>query len=171
MQERTRLENAINGVKEIETSVNDNVELIELGEEEGDSEIVKEAEAALKTLKVEADKKQLQSLLSGEVDSNDAFLEINAGAGGTESCDWASMLYRMYTRYAERHGYKVDELDYHSGDEAGVKSATIEIKGENADLPGVATDVKLLKDLFSNYYGYKHVTATLGYFIFVFECF
>ena len=132
MQERTRLENAINGVKEIETGVNDNVELIELGEEEGDTEIVKEAEAALKTLKIEADKKQLQSLLSGEVDANDAFLEINAGAGGTESCDWASMLYRMYTRYAERQGYKLDELDYHAGDEAGVKSATIEIKGENA---------------------------------------
>ncbi len=132
MQERTRLENAINSVREIEAGINDNVELIELGEAEDDTEIVKEAEQALKDLKTEADKKQLQSLLSGEVDANDAFLEINAGAGGTESCDWASMLYRMYTRYAERHGYKIEELEYQSGDEAGLKSCTLEIKGENA---------------------------------------
>ena len=132
MRERTRLDNAITGVRTIETAINDNIELIELGEEEGDQEIVTEAENALKQLKDEADKKQLESLLSGEVDANNAFLEINAGAGGTESCDWASMLYRMYTRYAESRGYKIEEHDYHSGDEAGIKSATLEIKGENA---------------------------------------
>lgn len=132
MKERTKLESAISGVRTIETSVNDNVELIEMGEEEGDSEIIKEAENSLKSLKKEADKKQLESLLSGEVDGNDAFVEINAGAGGTESCDWAAMLHRMYVRYAESKGYKVEELDYHGGDEAGIKSATLEIKGDDA---------------------------------------
>ncbi len=132
MQERTKLDQAIQAVREIETGINDNSELIEMGEEEGDAAIVKEAETALKELKVIADKKQLESLLSGEVDGNNAFLEINAGAGGTESCDWASMLYRMYIRYAESKGYKVEEHDYHGGDEAGIKSATLEIKGQDA---------------------------------------
>lgn len=132
MKERTKLDSAISSVREIENNIKDSVELIELGEEEGDDEIVKDAENNLKSLKKEADKKQLESLLSGEVDGNDAFLEINAGAGGTESCDWASMLYRMYTRYAESRGYKVEEHEYHSGDEAGIKSVTIEVKGDDA---------------------------------------
>jgi peptide chain release factor 2 len=132
MQERTRLENAIMGVREIESSLNESIGLIELGEEEGDISVIREAETTLSNLKLDVEKRQLQSLLSGKMDANDAFLEINAGAGGTESCDWASMLYRMYVRWAEQHGYKVEELDYHGGDEAGIKSATIEIKGENA---------------------------------------
>ena len=132
MQERTRLDNAIQGVRHLETEMQDHIDLIALGEEEGDAEVVKDAEQALLALQKTVEKKQLESLLSGEADHNDAFIEINAGAGGTESCDWASMLYRMYVRWAERRGYKVEELDYHGGDEAGIKSATLEVKGPDA---------------------------------------
>jgi peptide chain release factor 2 len=132
MKERTRIENAVNGVREVEQGTQDQVDLIELGEEEGDEEIVKEAIGELKRLSALMAAKQLDSLLSGEADGNDAFVEINAGAGGTESCDWANMLFRMYLRWAERRGYKTEILDQHDGDEAGIKSVTIEVKGENA---------------------------------------
>ena len=132
MTRKTRLEKNIQAVRDLETTLNDNVELIALGEEEGDDDVVKEAEAEILKLKVIADKKQLESLLSGEADGNDAFLEINAGAGGTESCDWASMLHRMYMRWAERRGFKVETLDRNDGDEAGIKSVTLQISGENA---------------------------------------
>ena len=132
MRERTRIENSVNSVREIEQGLEDQVGLIELGEEEGDEEIVSEAISELSRLSELTASKQLESLLSGEADPNDAFIEINAGAGGTESCDWASMLYRMYLRWAERRGYKTEIIDRHDGDEAGIKSATIEVKGENA---------------------------------------
>ena len=106
--------------------------MIDLGEAEGDAAIVTEAEAALVALKDEVAEHELETLLSGEADANDTFLQINAGAGGTESQDWARMLMRMYVRWAERHGYSVDILDEHAGEEAGIKSATMQIKGHNA---------------------------------------
>ncbi len=132
MQERTKLEQSINLCNEVETELNDNIELIELGELEDDIDIVTEAEAAIAKLSEKAEELELQTLLSGEADANDAYLEINSGAGGTESQDWANMLLRMYTRWANAHGCKVDLIEMNSGDEAGIKSATIEIKGENA---------------------------------------
>lgn len=132
MKERTRLQGQIDNVKSIESSLSDNIGLIEMGEEEGDAGIVAEAEAALAELKITARKKQLESLLSGEADGNDAFLEVNAGAGGTEAQDWGSILLRMYTRWAEQHGYKVTTLDMSEGEEAGIKSATIRIEGPQA---------------------------------------
>ncbi len=131
MQERTRLEQKIETVNNIESGISDNVGLIELGEEEGDEDIVKEAEQSLSKIKIHADKLQLQSLLSGEVDANDAFLEVHAGSGGTEAQDWAEMILRMYSRWAEQHGCKVSVLEYSGGEEAGLKSATIKIEGEN----------------------------------------
>jgi peptide chain release factor 2 len=106
--------------------------MIGLGEAEGDNAIVSEAEAALLKLKDEVGEHELETLLSGEADRNDTFLQINAGAGGTESQDWARMLMRMYARWAERHGYSVEILDEHVGEEAGIKSATMQIKGHNA---------------------------------------
>ncbi|WP_346911160.1 peptide chain release factor 2 [uncultured Roseibium sp.] len=132
MRERQQLDDGITGVRELEQDLADNVELIELGEMEDDSSVISEAEDALKGLKDKVNKLQLQSLLSGEADANDAYLEINSGAGGTESQDWASMMLRMYRRWAERRGYKVEVLEYHDGEEAGIKSATLLIKGENA---------------------------------------
>ncbi|MGB3808986.1 MAG: peptide chain release factor 2 [Parvibaculum sp.] len=132
MRERTRLEGAINAYLTLEASLNDNLELIELGEAEGDESIVVEAEAALKVAREEARKAEIETLLAGEADSNDAYVEVHAGAGGTESQDWASMLLRMYTRWAERKGYKVELMERHDGEEAGIKSATITVKGHNA---------------------------------------
>ncbi len=132
MREKTRLEQNVQKVRTVENALRDNLELIEMGEAENDTGIVKEAEAALFALEKEAEKLQLLSLLSGEVDGNDAFLEINSGAGGTESCDWASILLRMYVRWAEQRGYKVTVLDRTEGDEAGIKSATIQIEGDQA---------------------------------------
>ncbi|MCW5711771.1 peptide chain release factor 2 [Shinella yambaruensis] len=132
MRERQQLDEGINGVKAIEQQLKDNVELIELGEEEGDAAIVKEAEDALKAVKVEAARKQVEAMLSGEADANDTYLEVHSGAGGTESQDWANMLLRMYTRWAERSGYKVELLEVHDGEEAGIKSATMLVKGHNA---------------------------------------
>lgn len=129
MKERTRLDHQIMAVREIETDLKDNLEMIELGEEEGDAEIVSEAEAALEKLRVNVEKKQLESLLSGEADGNDAFLNVNAGAGGTEAQDWGEMLLRMYTRWAERRGFKISLLERSDGEEAGIKSATIRISG------------------------------------------
>ncbi|MDR3498084.1 MAG: peptide chain release factor 2 [Parvibaculum sp.] len=132
MAERTRLDEAINAYLGLERALNDNLELIELGEAEGDESIVKEAEAALKAAREEARKAEIETLLAGEADGNDAYVEVHAGAGGTESQDWAQMLLRMYTRWAERKGYKVELMERHDGEEAGIKSATILVKGHNA---------------------------------------
>lgn len=132
MRERTTLAARIDAVRAVENALNDNVGLIEMGEAEGDAGIVAESERALLALRDEAAKKELESLLSGEADANEAYLEVNAGAGGTEAQDWASMLLRMYTRWAEQHDYKVELLDQSDGEEAGIKSATIQIKGPNA---------------------------------------
>ncbi len=132
MRQRTRLESALGGFRALESETADNVELIELGEAEGDKDIVAEAEAALAALAARAAKMELESLLSGEADGNDSFLEIHAGAGGTESQDWAEMLLRMYTRWAEGHGYKVEWIEESAGEEAGIKSATIRVQGDNA---------------------------------------
>ncbi len=132
MRERQALADGIAAVEKFEREVNDQVGLIELGEAEGDTGIVTEAEAALKALRAEAERRQVETMLSGEADHNDAYLEIHAGAGGTESQDWAEMLLRMYTRFAEQNGYKVATLEYHDGEEAGIKSATLEVKGPSA---------------------------------------
>ncbi|WP_298961750.1 peptide chain release factor 2 [uncultured Roseibium sp.] len=132
MRERQQLDDGINGVKGLEQDLADNVDFIELGEMEEDKSVVEDAEDALRGLKDKVNELQLQSLLSGEADANDTYLEINSGAGGTESQDWASMLLRMYRRWAEKHGFKVEVLEYHDGEEAGIKSATLLIKGENA---------------------------------------
>jgi peptide chain release factor 2 len=132
MRERQGMLDALSTYKLISSGLKDNVELIELGEAEGDDEIVTEAEAALKALVDLAAAKELEALLDGEADANDTFLEINAGAGGTESCDWASMLARMYVRWAEKKGYKVELLAESPGDETGIKSAGYKISGLNA---------------------------------------
>ena len=132
MQERTRLENAINACRALETELTENVEMIELGEAESDSDIVAECEAALEALQQRAKRMEVETLLSGEADTNDAFIEVHAGAGGTESQDWASMLLRMYMRWAEKKGFKVTLIEQTDGEEAGIKSATVEIKGHNA---------------------------------------
>ena len=132
MRDRQMLMDAVETYRRIERELKDNVELIELGEMEGDKEIVADAEASLKALKEVAAAKELEALLDGEADGNDTFLEINAGAGGTESCDWASMLARMYVRWAEKKGYKVDLISENPGEEAGIRSAAYKISGPNA---------------------------------------
>jgi peptide chain release factor 2 len=132
MRERRRLEASIGTVHQIGQEMADAVEFIELGEAEGDDAIVAEGLDTLARLAERADADKVQALLAGEADANNAFLEVHAGAGGTESQDWAEMLQRMYTRWGERHGYKVDLVDYHAGEAAGIKSATLLIKGENA---------------------------------------
>ena len=132
MRERQTLVDAFDTVTGIATDLSDNIELIELGEMEEDAEVVADAEAALKGLAAKAAEKELEALLNGEADSNDTFLEINAGAGGTESCDWASMLARMYVRWAEKKGYKVELQSMTPGEEAGIKSAAYKISGHNA---------------------------------------
>jgi peptide chain release factor 2 len=132
MQERTSLEDSLSALGRIEREVEDHVGMIELGEAENDAGVVAEAETALKKLKAEVARRELEALLSGEADGFDSFLEVHAGAGGTESQDWANMLLRMYTRWAEQHGYKIEYLEETSGEEAGLKSATIQIKGHNA---------------------------------------
>ena len=132
MRERDELDMAVKAVRTFETGIADNLELIELGEADGDAEIVKDAEKALFELRDEARRQQIETLLSGEVDANDCYLEIHSGAGGTESQDWANMLLRMYTRWAERRKMKVESIEMHDGEEAGIKSATIQIKGHNA---------------------------------------
>jgi peptide chain release factor 2 len=132
MRERTRLDQGINGYREIERELQDTLDIIELAESEGDQAMVAEADRTLARLKQEAGKRELDSLLSGEADANDAYLEVHAGAGGTEAQDWAEMLLRMYTRWAEQHGYKVEWLEESPGEEAGIKSATIRAVGENA---------------------------------------
>jgi peptide chain release factor 2 len=132
MRERQQLADQIAAVMRIERTLNDNVELIALGEAEGDKAVIAEAEEQLRTLAAEAERRQIETMLSGEADGNDAYLEVHAGAGGTESQDWALMLMRMYTRWAEQSGYKVQILEYHDGEEAGIKSATLEVSGPNA---------------------------------------
>jgi peptide chain release factor 2 len=132
MKERTHLDQQIQGVRSVEQSLKDNVELIELAEEEGDEALVAEAQAALDDLKATVERRQLESMLSGEADGNDAYLQVNAGAGGTESQDWAQILLRMYTRWADRRGYKVSVIERSDGEEAGIKSVTIKIEGHQA---------------------------------------
>jgi len=132
MQERTSLEDALGSIRRIETDLSDSIELIALGEAEKDEATVKDAEAKLAELKAETGRRQMEALLSGEADANDAYLEVHAGAGGTESQDWASMLLRMYTRWAEQHKYKIALVEQSDGETAGIKSATIEVKGKNA---------------------------------------
>jgi peptide chain release factor 2 len=132
MRERQRLADAIDGYTGLARALQDNRDLIELGEMEDDTEVVAEAEAALKALRNTASARETEALLSGEMDANDAFLEVHAGAGGTESCDWAAMLARMYVRWAEQHGYKVDLQSESAGEEAGIKSVTYQIRGPNA---------------------------------------
>jgi peptide chain release factor 2 len=132
MKARTHLQNAINKVRKLEGGMNDNIGLIELGEAEGDAGIVKDAENALLEMAKQAAQFELESLLSGEADGNDCYVEVNAGAGGTEAQDWAEMIFRMYNRWAEQHGYKISLLEESRGEAAGIKSATIEISGENA---------------------------------------
>jgi peptide chain release factor 2 len=132
MRERQMLGDAVAGAEAIERELSDNVELIGLGEAEGDEAVVAEAEEALRALAERAAQKELEALLNGEADGNDTFLEINAGAGGTESCDWAEMLARMYTRWAEAHGYQVEMLSETPGEEAGIKSVAYRISGPNA---------------------------------------
>ncbi|MCL5778734.1 peptide chain release factor 2 [Limibaculum sp. FT325] len=132
MRERQVLSDAVDGYRALANSLADNRELIELGEAERDDEIVAEAEAALAELRETAAAKEVEALLSGEADGNDCFLEVHAGAGGTESCDWAAMLARMYVRWAEAHGYKVELQSESGGEEAGIKSATYRVNGPNA---------------------------------------
>jgi peptide chain release factor 2 len=132
MKERNLLDQKVAAVKTLQNQLNDAIGLIAMGEEEGDAAIVTEAEQSLIALRKEAEKLQIESLLSGEADTNDAYLAVNAGSGGTEAQDWAQMLLRMYTRWAGQHGYKVSTLDVSEGEEAGIKSATIKIEGDKA---------------------------------------
>ena len=132
MRERRRLDEAIGATRAIEKELDDTVELMEMAEAEGDEGLVDDAVNALAELADRAEKDKVAALLAGEADANDTYIEVNAGAGGTESQDWAEMLQRMYTRGAERHGYKVEIIDYHAGEQAGIKSATLLVKGENA---------------------------------------
>ncbi|WP_417492393.1 peptide chain release factor 2 [Maricaulis sp.] len=132
MRERNRLESAINTVIEAERELSDSVEMIELAEMEDDAEMVDEAVAGLNQLAERMRRAQLETLLSGEADGNDAFVEIHSGAGGTESQDWAAMLARMYARWANAHGYKVEVMEEQAGEEAGLKSTTMLVQGENA---------------------------------------
>ena len=132
MRERTRLEKRITGYDTLVRELDENTELIELAEAEGDEDISAEAEAVLARLSKSAEKQQIESLLSGEADENDCYLEVHAGAGGTESQDWAEMLLRMYLRWGEQHGYTVEWLEESAGEEAGLKSATIRVNGEDA---------------------------------------
>jgi peptide chain release factor 2 len=132
MRERTQLENGIKAVDQVGQDLADNIELLEMGEAEGDSGIVSEAEQVLEELRKVAAKEELQTLLSGEADGNDCYLEVHAGAGGTEAQDWAQILLRMYTRWADQHGHKIEWLEESSGEEAGIKSTTLKIMGKDA---------------------------------------
>ena len=132
MRKRQDLDSRITSILRLEQTIADNVELIEMGDLEGDQSIVTEAEKALTALQLDVAEQELETLLSGEADGNDSYVQINAGAGGTESQDWASILMRMYTRWANQSKFKVTVLDEHVGEEAGIKSCTLEIKGHNA---------------------------------------
>ncbi|HEX8383474.1 MAG TPA: peptide chain release factor 2 [Sphingomonas sp.] len=132
MRERRRLDEAITATRAIESELSDTAELIEMAEAEGDTAMADDGVAALAELAERAQRDKVQALLAGEADGNDTYIEVNAGAGGTESQDWAGMLSRMYSRWGERHGLKVELVDQHSGEQAGIKSATLLLKGENA---------------------------------------
>jgi peptide chain release factor 2 len=132
MRERTQLDTQVNGCRAIERDVDELLELIEMADAEGDADVSADAEAQLKALKDRAGKMELETLLSGEADSNNCFVEVNAGAGGTEAQDWAEMLQRMYTRWADQHGYKVNLVEESPGEGAGIKSATLRVEGHNA---------------------------------------
>ncbi|HUL88236.1 MAG TPA: peptide chain release factor 2 [Pseudolabrys sp.] len=132
MRERDALDDQLKAIGRIEQELEDQLTLIELGEAEKDEKTITDAEAALKRLKAEVARRELEALLSGEADANDCYLEVHAGAGGTESQDWANMLMRMYVRWAEAHGYKVEWIEESEGEGAGIKSATVVIKGHNA---------------------------------------
>jgi peptide chain release factor 2 len=132
MRERNELEDRISSIKRLEQELDDAVTLIELGEAEGDAGTIAESEAVIRSVQAEAARRQVETLLSGEADPNDTYVEVHSGAGGTESQDWASMLQRMYARWGERRKYKVEVLEVTEGEEAGIKSATLQIKGHNA---------------------------------------
>ena len=131
-REHKQLKDAVATVNEISGEMADAVEFVEMGEAEGDDAVVADGLASLSALATRADRDKVKALLSGEVDGNDTYLEIHAGAGGTESQDWAEMLFRMYGRWAEKRGYKIETVEYQGGEQAGIKSATLLIKGENA---------------------------------------
>jgi peptide chain release factor 2 len=132
MRERNQIASQTEGVRKLEADVNDALELLEMAEADGDEAMASEAVASLRALAEEAKRREIESLLSGEADSNDAYLELNAGAGGTEAQDWAEMLMRMYMRWAEQHGYKVQLMEESEGEQAGIKSATLQVSGPNA---------------------------------------
>jgi peptide chain release factor 2 len=132
MRERTDIETRLNGIAKLERELDDASTLIDLGDAEGDEPTAMEGEAILRRLEKEAQTQQIEALLSGEADASDTFLEVHSGAGGTESQDWANMLFRMYSRWCERRGFKVELMDMSDGEEAGIKSATIQVKGRNA---------------------------------------
>lgn len=132
MRERTQLDQSLSGYREIASGLADNVEMIKMAEVEGDASLIVEAENAIMALQALSAQRELESLLSGEADANDCYLEVNAGAGGTEAQDWAQMLLRMYVRWAEKRGYKVELLDENPGEEAGIKSSVVQISGHNA---------------------------------------
>ncbi|MEO6113616.1 MAG: PCRF domain-containing protein, partial [Sphingomicrobium sp.] len=132
MRERRRLDEAIAATRKIETELADTVELIEMAEAEGDSGLVDDGVTSLAELASRAERDKVAALLAGEADANDTYIEVNAGDGGTESQDWAGMLSRMYQRWGERHGMKVELIDHHAGEQAGIKSTTLMLKGENA---------------------------------------
>jgi peptide chain release factor 2 len=132
MRERTKLENGMNAILSLERDLNDSVELAEMAEAEGDEGLIAEAQASLQAAQERAAKAELEALLSGEADGNDAYIEFNSGAGGTESQDWTEMLLRMYSRWANARGFKTEFLEEQGGDTAGIKSATLLVQGENA---------------------------------------
>ena len=132
MRERTELEDSLSSIGRLETDLDDAIRLIEMGEAEGEASIIADAEQAVRTVQTEAARRQIETLLSGEADQNDTYLEVHSGAGGTESQDWTRMLMRMYTRWAERRKCKVEVMDVADGEEAGIKGATLLIKGHNA---------------------------------------
>ncbi len=132
MRERTQLDTALGGYRDIANGLADNIEMLKMAEGEDDAPMVTEAENAIFALGETAAQRELESLLSGEADANDCYLEVNAGAGGTEAQDWAQMLLRMYIRWGEKHGYKITVLDENAGEEAGIKSTTIQLSGQNA---------------------------------------
>ena len=131
-REQKQLETAVGTVNSISSEMSDAIEFIEMGDDEGDESVVADGLATLQALAERADADKVQALLSGEADGNDTYIEIHAGAGGTESQDWAEMLLRMYARWAEQRGYKVETVEYQAGDQAGIKSATLLVKGDNA---------------------------------------
>ncbi len=132
MRERNQIAAAMEGVRNLETEVADALELIELAEADDDAAMASEAMASLRAAAAEAKRREIESLLSGEADANDCYVELNSGAGGTEAQDWAEMLMRMYMRWAEQHGYKVAFLEESEGEQAGIKSATLQVSGPNA---------------------------------------